>query len=373
MDLISKYLLLSLPQSADSKEWLEESLIGGKCAISDFTIPDFQIGTLDSLVQESEELGKIDGQLSSSIGKIVDILSGVLESSASIRMVNSKPVVNYIESFNWNSSKYRLDKSIRDLVEIISGEALSLDNDVRSSYQAYQTAKSNFLAADRKKNGDLSIKSLHDIVKPEDFILGSENLTTVLVAVPKNLDSEFKQSYESLTQFVIPRSANLITFDQEYKLYSVSLFKKYEQEFINGCREKKWQPRNDFTYDEEELNNMRKEFDLTKANEQKTRNDLIRLAKTAYSEIVSAWFHIKAIRCYVESVLRYGLPPQFDLFLIHFNPDGFSNIDKAKKELIQKFGYLGGDGFSNNSNLNEYASLVDPDYEPFVIYEVEIV
>lgn len=373
MDVVSKYLLLSLPQSADSKEWLETSLLGGKCPLSEFRIPDFQIGTLDSLVQESEELGKIDGQLNGSIGKIVDILSGVLESSSTIRMVNSKPVVDYIESFNWNTSKYRLDKSIRELVEMVSSEALTLDNDVRSSYQSYQNAKSNFLAADRKKNGDLSIKSLHDIVKPEDFILGSENLTTVLVAVPKNLESEFKHSYETLTQFVIPRSAKLITFDQEYKLFSVSLFKKYEQEFINACREKKWQPRNDFTYDEEELNNMRKEFDLTRANEQKSRNDLIRLAKTAYSEIVSAWFHIKAMRCYVESVLRYGLPPQFDLYLIHFGPESFSNIDKAKKELVAKFGYLGGDGFSNKSNLHEYASLVDPDYEPFVIYEVEVV
>lgn len=373
MDLISKYLLLSLPQSADAKEWLEQSLLGGKCSLNEFNIPDFQIGTLDSLVQESEELGKIDSQLASSIGKIVDILSGVLESSSSIRMVNSKPVLNYIEGFNWNTSKYRLDKSIKELVEMISNEALTLDNDVRTCYQSYQTAKSNFLAADRKKNGDLSIKSLHDIVKPDDFVLGSENLTSVLVAVPKNLDGDFKHCYETLTQFVIPRSAKLITFDQDYKLYSVSLFKKYEADFINACRDKKWQPRNDFTYDEEELNNMRKEFDLTKSSEQKSRNDLIRLAKTAYSEIVSSWFHIKAIRCYVESVLRYGLPPQFNLFLIHFNPQSFSNIGKAKKELVSKFGYLGGDGFSNKSNLHEYASLVDPDYEPFVIYEIEIV
>lgn len=366
-----KYLLLSLPQSVDSKDWLEKSLLDGKCQFSNFKVPDFQIGTLDSLVQQSEELSKIDGQLNSSISKIVDILSGVMENSSSIRTVNSKPVSNFVESFNWNSSKYRLDKSIKDLVELISGEAITLDNDVRSAYQAYQTAKSNFMAADRKKNGDLSIKSLHDIVKPEDFILGSENLTSVLVAVPKTLDDEFKKSYETLTDFVIPRSAKLVTFDSEYKLYSVSLFKKYENEFINASREHKWQPRTDFTYDEEVLNNMRKEFDLTRANEQKTKNDLIRLAKTAYSDVVSAWFHIKAIRCYVESVLRYGLPPQFDLSLIHFTPNNYGNIDKAKKELVAKYGYLGGDAYK--SNLNEYASLVDPDYEPFVIYTVEIV
>ncbi|CAH6722670.1 V-type proton ATPase subunit C [[Candida] jaroonii] len=372
MEPICKYFLLSLPESIDSKDWLKQSLNNGDCQLNDFKIPEFQIGTLDSLVQESEELSKIDVQLQTSISKIVDILNNVLE-NGSFRTVNSKNVLDYVETFNWNSSKYRLDKSIKSLVEIISNEAINLDSDVRTSYSNYQTAKSNFLAADRKRNGDLSIKSLHDIVKPEDFILDSENLTTILIAVPKNMNDDFKKSYETLTPFVIPRSAKLISFDQEYNLYSVSLFKKYEQDFINGSREKKWQPRIDFTYNEEKLNEMRKEFDLTKTNEQKLKNELIRLAKTAYSEILNNWIHIKAIRTYVESILRYGLPPQFNCFLIKFNKQNFKNFDKSKTELIKKFGYLGGDGFENGSNLNEYASLVDPDFEPFVIYNIEIV
>lgn len=372
MELICEYFVLSFPQSIASKQWLETELIGGSLPLLKFKVPEFQIGTLDSLVQESEELTKIDAQLSTSITKVVDTLRSVLESD-SFRIVNSRSVFEFLETFNWNSSKYRLDKSIKDLVDIISNEAITLDNDVKTSYQSYQTAKSNFLAADRKRNGDLSIKSLHDIVSPDDFILGSENLTTVLVAVPKNLNDDFKKSYETLTQFVVPRSAKLITSDQEYHLYSVSLFKKYQNEFINASREKKWQPRNDFTYDEDILNEMRKEFDLTKASEQKSKNELIRLAKTAYLEIMTNWVHIKTIRVYVESVLRYGLPPQFDSWLIKFNKDNFKNIDKAKKELIAKFGYLGGDGLSNKSNLNEYASLVDPDYEPFVIYDIVIV
>lgn len=122
------------------------------------------------------------------------------------------------------------------------------------------------------------------------------------------------------------------------------------------------------------MNELRKEFDLTRATEAKSKNDVIRLAKTAYSEVFSLWFHIKAIRIYVESVLRYGLPPQFDSFSIRFvgnNPE--QQLQKAKKELISKFGYLGGDGFSESNNLHEYASLVDSDYEPFVLYSVEIV
>lgn len=376
MDSNPKYLLVSLPESANSTATLRLQPGGGPQVLSEFKLPDFQIKTLDLLVQISEELSKIDNSLGAAVAKVTDVLSNVEPNRlfAETRQVQRKPATNYIENFAWNTSKYRLDKSIKELVEIISQEALLLDNDVRLAYQQYQTAKSNFAAADRKRNGDLSIRSLHDIVKPEQFVLDLEYLTTVVIAVPKALVSEFKKSYEKLTEFVIPRSAQNIAQDSEYTLFTVTLFKKYVNEFITAAREQKWHPRTDFVYSEENLNELRKEFDLTRAAEAKTKNDVIRLAKTAYSDIFSSWFHIKAIRIYVESVLRYGLPPQFDSYSIRFvgsNPE--QQAQKAKKELISKFGYLGGDGFSEGSNLHEYASLVDSEYEPFVLYSVEIV
>ncbi|KAI3406126.2 UGA2 [Candida oxycetoniae] len=366
--VIADYLILSLPQSAHAREWLEQSLNNGKQPLFNLNVPDFQSGTLDSLVQESEELSKIDQQLGSSVSKVVEILNTVSESKiVSSRTIQSRSIFDYVQNFHWNTSKYRLDRPISQLVKIISSEAITLDNDVRSSYQNYQTAKSNFVAADRKRNGDLSIKSLHEIVKPEQFVLDSENLVTILIAVPNNLVSDFKSHYETLTQFVIPRSTELIAKDSEFSLFTVTLFKKFQQEFINNARERKWHPRTDFVYSEETLNNLRKEFDITKATELKSKSELIRLSKTAYSDIVACWFHIKVIRVYVEAVLRYGLPPQFDNYLIKFEGNNLKNVGKAKKELIEKFGYLGGDGYSsNNSNLHEYASLVDSDYEPFV-------
>ncbi|SGZ54420.1 CIC11C00000003706 [Sungouiella intermedia] len=371
----TQYLVVSLPQSANAYPFLERQLNLGKQPLAEFKLPDFQIKTLDSLVQLSEEIAKLDSTLAASVTKVVDVVQTVEPNKLfnETRVVNLKPATWFVEHFTWNTSKYRLDKPIKDLVQLISSEALSLDNDVRLAYQQYQGAKSNFLAADRKKNGDLSIKSLHEIVRPEHFVLDSDHLTTVLVAVPKSLVSDFEKSYESLNEWVIPRSAQEISRDSEYVLYAVAVFTKYQNDFVSATREHKWHPRTDFVYLEENLNELRKEFDLTKATETKSKNDLIRLSKTAYSEIFSAWFHIKAIRIYIESVLRYGLPPQFDAYAIKFEGKNASNVDKAKKELIAKFGYLGGDGFSELSNLHEYASLVDSDYEPFVLYQVEIV
>lgn len=369
---IAKYLVVSLPQSTNAQDWLESTLSGGRLPLIKLNLPEFKVGTLDSLIQESEELTKIDAQLSSAVAKVNDILSTVSETTAGSHTVQSKNVLQYVELFQWNTTKYRLDKPIQELVELITEEAFSLDSDVKAAYQTFQTAKSNFLAADRKRNGDLSIRSLHDIVKPEQFVLDSENLDTVVVAVPKSSIKQFETSYETLVQFVVPRSAQQIAVDLEFGLYTVAVFKKYKQDFITASREQKWHPRTDFVYSEESLNSQRKEFDTTKATETKAKNDVIRLAKTSYSEIFAAWIHIRLVRVYIESVLRYGLPPQFDYYLVKFTAGNQKLVSSAKKELVSKFGYLGGDNVSNKSNLNDYASLVDTEYEPFVLYELDI-
>lgn len=151
---IADYLILSLPQSTNAHEWLEQSLNNGKQPLYNLKIPDFQSGTLDSLVQESEELTKIDQQLGASVSKVIEILNSIVDTKNNTsRIVQSRSIFDYIQNFQWNSSKYRLDKPIQELVKIISNEAITLDNDVRASFQNYQAAKSNFLAADRRKMG----------------------------------------------------------------------------------------------------------------------------------------------------------------------------------------------------------------------------
>lgn len=51
---------------------------------------------------------------------------------------------------------------------------------------------------------------------------------------------------------IVPRSSQLITEDQDFRLYNVTLFKKVVEEFKLHAREKKFVVR-EFTYNEEEL------------------------------------------------------------------------------------------------------------------------
>lgn len=382
------FILLSLPGNAtpanssnsSTDSWLENELIGGKAFISDFQIPEFKIGSLDSLIVQSEELAKADSQIGSSISKIVEILAGLNESGSNAYKtipIGNVPVPEYLEHFQWMTRKFRLDKSIEELIELISDESAQLDADVRSTSTDYNNAKTNLATAERKKTGDLSVRSLHDIVKPEDFILNSEYLTTVLVAVPKSLKSTFEKTYETLAENVVPGSAGIIAQDSEYILYNVHLFKKSVQDFNAAAREKKFVPR-EFEYSEELIDKLKKEHDSAAHLEHSLRTQLIRLAKAAYSDSFINWFHMKALRVFVESVLRYGLPPDFNTKIIAVPP---KNMNKCKTELTEAFGYLSGNAFARNkqgkivkedASLHQYAALVDTEYEPFVIYTISL-
>lgn len=388
-DAVAHYLLLSLPKAAAPEsapaqhveEWLEQSLIGGKAVIKKMEVPDFKIGTLDSLVLQSEELQKIDEQLGTAVVKVLEVLGSLYDGNQPLvnaaKKVNDKWVTDYIETFQWNRGKFRLEKSLKELITMLSQQAFQSDADVRNAYSSYTTAKSNLAAAERKQTGDLSVRSLHDIVSPSDFVLDSEHLQTVLVAVPKSLKADFLNSYESLVDFVVPRSAHEIKDDSEYILYSTIVFKKFLPDFNNKLRENKFIPR-DFVYSEELLTQMRQEHEVAAKAENDLRGQLLRFARAAYSDITSNWFHLKAIRIFVESVLRYGLPPDFVTTVIRV-PTAKSTA-QAKKELVHEFGYLGGAAFSmdkkgkvqKDSSLHEYSSLVDTEYEPFVVYGVEI-
>ncbi|CAN6641150.1 V-type proton ATPase subunit C [Trichomonascus vanleenenianus] len=387
---VPSVLLVSLPYSAapsggdpqtQLEKWYTENLGVSHGDISTFEIPNFKIGTLDNLVQQSEELAKLDNQFHGMVSKAAEIILSIYDGNkshtAAAKRVKDKSALEYLETFTWNTGKYRVDRPIPELVDLLSKETAALDSDVRNSFNSYNAAKSNLSAVDRKQTGNLSVRSLHDIVKREHFVQDSEYLQTVLVAVPKPSKKEYLQAYETLAPMVVPRSASLIAEDSEFALYNTTLFKKYVPEFLTQVREHRWVPR-EFKYSEELISDLRKERQVASQTERKLFGEIARLAATAYEDMIQAWAHLKALRVFVESVLRYGLPPNFLTNTIR--PPTGKSIDKCEAALVQKFGYLGGNAFEKDkkgkikgdTDLSEYGALVDMEYKPFVIYRLDI-
>lgn len=151
--------------------------------------------------------------------------------------------------------------------------------------------------------GSLLTRNLADLVKKEHFILDSEYLSTLLVIVPKSSFQDWTTNYEKLTDMIVPRSSQLITQDSEYGLYTVTLFKKVAEEFKLHAREKKFIVR-EFTYNEEELAAGKNEITKLVTDKKKQFGPLVRWLKVNFSECFCAWIHVKALRVFVESVLR---------------------------------------------------------------------
>ncbi|VDO56730.1 unnamed protein product, partial [Onchocerca flexuosa] len=176
-----------------------------------------------------------------------------------------------------------------------------------------------------RKWGSLLTKDLSEIVKADDFILNSEYLQTLLVVIPKTLVKDWQKKYESLSDMVVPGSSRLITEDGDQMLFSVTLFKKVIDEYKTHCRENKFIVR-DFVYDEESLKIGRNERDKLVQEKQRQYAPLVRWLKINFGEIFSAFVHVKALRVFVESVLRYGLPVNFQATVIEPNKNSYKKL-----------------------------------------------
>jgi V-type H+-transporting ATPase subunit C len=294
------------------------------------------------------------------------------------------PVETYLQSFQWNKVKYRADKPIAELLSSLQSELSAVDSDVKSKFAQYNSTKTNLATLQRSKTGNLSQKSLTSIVNPEWLLKpdASEYLQQHLIAVPSQQVKEFLHTYEGLTAMVVPRSASLLAKDDEFHLYAVTVFKKHSAEFVHKCRESRWTPREWKFHEggkeaeEEELKKLEKE-------ERKVWGEALRLGRTGYSDAVMAWIHVLALRVFVETVLRYGLPLNFVAGIV--KTDG-KRGKKAKANLDAKFSDLGGNAVSrdkkgkvtkDDANMQQEMAgagfSADQGFEPYVFYEFEIV
>lgn len=93
-------------------------------------------------------------------------------------------------------------------------------------------------------------------------------------------------------------------------LYSVLVFRKTADEFRAKAKELGYTVR-DFVFNEDELASDRQSSTLLHVQIKDQWSHLVRLVRTNFGEVFSGWIHLKVVRTFVESVLRYGLPPAY--------------------------------------------------------------
>ena len=86
MSQAKTYLLVSLPTSINPSNDTDEALTSLRSAVTTdygnvfpFPIPEFKVGSLDTLVSQADELSKLESGCASVVSKVGDALRGVFE------------------------------------------------------------------------------------------------------------------------------------------------------------------------------------------------------------------------------------------------------------------------------------------------------
>ncbi|NXP40806.1 VATC2 ATPase, partial [Leiothrix lutea] len=262
--------------------------------------------------------------------------------------------------------------------------------------------------------GNLLTRTLADIVHKEDFVLNSEYLITLLVVVPKSSYLQWQKTYESLSDMVVPRSTKMIAEDAEGGLFTVTLFRKVMDDFKAKARENRFIVR-EFYYDEKELKCEKEEL-MKLASDKKqqywhpllpaclstslrngfmvptvsgelhldhkteawehtalfSQGPLLRWLKVNFSEAFVAWIHVKALRVFVESVLRYGLPVNFQAMLLQPNRKSVKRLRDVLNVVFKHLDEVAAASIMDPGMDIPGLQLSNQEYYPYVYFKIDL-
>uniref|UniRef100_A0A8C5TUB6 V-type proton ATPase subunit C n=1 Tax=Malurus cyaneus samueli TaxID=2593467 RepID=A0A8C5TUB6_9PASS len=411
---MSEFWLISAPgDKTNLQAWERMNTVTSKSNLSSnskFHIPDLKVGTLDALVGLSDELGKLDSFAESVIKKIAQYIGEVMEDSKDKvqenLLANGVDLISYLTRFEWDMAKYPIKQPLKNISEALAKQVTQIETDLKTRSAAYNNIKGNLENLEKKTMGNLLTRTLADIVHKEDFVLNSEYLITLLVVVPKSSYIQWQKTYESLSDMVVPRSTKMIAEDAEGGLFTVTLFRKVMDDFKAKARENRFMVR-EFYYDEKELKCEKEEL-MKLASDKKqqyvsclgtipaahdgpsgtagygaaslsegitvlsSQGPLLRWLKVNFSEAFVAWIHVKALRVFVESVLRYGLPVNFQAMLLQPNRKSVKRLRDVLNVVFKHLDEVAAASIMDPGMDIPGLQLSNQEYYPYVYFKIDL-
>jgi len=420
------YLITSISNSGGAPEQAYRKLQNaGACPSAPHAemfkleVPSLMVGTLDSLMNLSDELGKTDSLIEAIVRKVEKSsaeLAGKKFSAAELT-VGGVPSTRYIQQFAWDYAKYPNRRPLKELVSLISSGVAAIDEELKQLSASYGDKTVALQDAKRKKGGNLLVADLNDALDEKTVrsldIHDTEYLKTIFVAVGKGQVEQFQKEIYGLggelvgyggpdwsrnpdglgqnTSYgsrvdrhktkgspVVPGSLHKVISDNESTLFMVTILRgMYEagyyegDEFVPGTkidledafakvlREKRYVVR-EFNFDPSQQGKSAMALEQLQVEVDNMRSGLTRWCKTHYGEAFVAWMHIKVIRVFVESVLRYGLPVDFTAVLYKVA----SGKETALIDSLDKT-------FGNAKDKAEEVDVDEEEYHDFVLIKFD--
>lgn len=140
------YWLVALPAPSTGMEGAWASLQEDTTYSSDlsvnfkFAVPEFKVGTLDSLLGLSDDLVKVNGAVEGSVNKVrrqlFELQSAAPtdrseeEEGGEVRVEGTSPP-DYLQHFEWQEAKYPSKRPLKDTVAAITEVTQKLDDDLK--------------------------------------------------------------------------------------------------------------------------------------------------------------------------------------------------------------------------------------------------
>ncbi|CXH87663.1 V-type proton ATPase subunit C, putative [Plasmodium berghei] len=300
--------------------------------------------TFDDLLKCADDLQKYDSYAYGCLKKIEKIAKEYDE-NIELKIIYQRQHINidqYIRRFSWDDAKYPRNRSLIDTIDVIINNITKLHDEIQIKSNILNDLKEKKkLYISKHDSNNFIHKNLNEILTPqivsESDFMETEYITTVIAYVPKDSISEWINNYEKFSQYVVPRSAkqfnDLIDKDGN-TLWKVFVFKKFVNNFIENAKNKNFIVK-PFKYDESHYNNIMESRTKIETEVIRQETFLRRMCLAAFSDVFIAFIHINILRVFCESVLRFGVPPNFASFSIRIN--GESKEKKVRKKLYDIF------------------------------------
>jgi V-type H+-transporting ATPase subunit C len=109
----------------------------------------------------------------------------------------------------------------------------------------------------------------------------------------------------------------------------------YVEPLKSAFREKRFVIR-EFVYDPSKAGGLDGQIDKASTECQQVHQTIGRWCQAHFGEVYSGWIHLKVIRGFIESVLRYGLPLDFLPVFIEPNMKKEKQLKTALAEIISR-------------------------------------
>ena len=347
-----------------------------------------KVGTLDSLMQLTDDLVKISVNVQNVVHKIERQYLEIAGANPKRLLVNSKfTPEKYFDDFEWDEARYGTtgeDKTLASIVACIQGIASKADEELKKVSSIYSDKNLALQALQRRKVVNIMTSDFEDFITPKRVseleFHNTDSLTTLMVVFPKQLEQEFLKTYTSIGgniacygearsdghgpstgrdnekgSPVVPESACKVIEREDGCLYSVVVLKGHftagyydsSRTFIPGVftdyiepvkaafREKRFVVR-DWSYNAEKSGEIDGLISKAEVALKSSHNVTCEWCMAHFGEVFSGWVHLKVIGAFAESILRYGLPLSIVSMFILPDPKKEKALKNNLIKVIQK-------------------------------------